>query len=299
MSSARGLSACKDCSGLVQPVPLTAQTLQSDVERGRVYGGPGADGGALHKQYPDHLGGYAAAQATQGAPTVLEGTPQFGGQNYGSAHATQQWGVREVPTPRQLVAQLDQWVVGQAAAKKTLAVAVYNHFKRLQNKRQHAPRAAPAGAGPSGAPPSLLESPLGRLSLLDGAFVERSAIPGHPLTHPAAGAFTGIAAAAAAAAQRQQQLQQEAAAGKGHAGAGGGPAGSAGGGGGAAAADEFQEVEKSNMVMLGPTGCGKTLLAKTLARLVNVPFAMADATTLTQAGYVGDDVESILYKLLQ
>jgi hypothetical protein len=87
---------------------------------------------------------------------VLEGTPQFGGQNYGSAHATQQWGVREVPTPRQLVAQLDQWVVGQAAAKKTLAVAVYNHFKRLQNKRQHAPRAAPAGAGPSGAPPSLL-----------------------------------------------------------------------------------------------------------------------------------------------
>jgi hypothetical protein len=59
------------------------------------------------------------------------------------------------------------------------------------------------------------------------------------------------------------------------------------------------EVEKSNIVMLGPTGCGKTLLAKTLARLVNVPFAMADATTLTQAGYVGDDVESIVYKLLQ
>jgi hypothetical protein len=49
----------------------------------------------------------------------------------------------------------------------------------------------------------------------------------------------------------------------------------------------------------GPTGCGKTLLAKTLARLVNVPFAMGDATTLTQAGYVGDDVESLLYKLLQ
>lgn len=50
--------------------------------------------------------------------------------------------------------------------------------------------------------------------------------------------------------------------------------------------------------MMGPTGCGKTLLAKTLARLVNVPFAMADATTLTQAGYVGEDVEAILYKLL-
>jgi len=63
--------------------------------------------------------------------------------------------------------------------------------------------------------------------------------------------------------------------------------------------EEPVEVEKSNMVMLGPTGSGKTLLAKTLAKLVNVPFAMADATTLTQAGYVGDDVEAIIFKLLQ
>lgn len=64
--------------------------------------------------------------------------------------------------------------------------------------------------------------------------------------------------------------------------------------------DDFDmvELEKSNVLLMGPTGCGKTLLAKTMARLVNVPFVMADATSLTQAGYVGEDVESVLYKLL-
>ena len=59
------------------------------------------------------------------------------------------------------------------------------------------------------------------------------------------------------------------------------------------------ELQKSNIVMLGPTGCGKTMLAKTLAKILNVPFAIADATTLTEAGYVGEDVENILLKLIQ
>ncbi len=63
--------------------------------------------------------------------------------------------------------------------------------------------------------------------------------------------------------------------------------------------DNEIELEKSNILMVGPTGCGKTLLAKTLAKILNVPFASADATTLTEAGYVGDDVENILLKLIQ
>ena len=63
--------------------------------------------------------------------------------------------------------------------------------------------------------------------------------------------------------------------------------------------DNDVEISKSNILLIGPTGCGKTLLAQTLARILNVPFAIVDATTLTEAGYVGEDVENIIYRLLQ
>ena len=105
----------------------------------------------------------------------------------------------EIPTPQEIKNILDEYVIGQDEAKKTLAVAVYNHYKRINCKE-----------------------------IIDDV-----------------------------------------------------------------------EIQKSNILLLGPTGSGKTLLAQTLARILNVPFAIADATTLTEAGYVGEDVENILLKLIQ
>ncbi|MCH6549495.1 MAG: ATP-dependent Clp protease ATP-binding subunit ClpX [Proteobacteria bacterium] len=111
-------------------------------------------------------------------------------------------GHEKLPKPQEIKGILDEYVIGQDPAKKVLAVAVYNHYKRLDERAR-----------------------------------ERSK-------------------------------------------------------------DDI-ELSKSNILLIGPTGCGKTLLAETLARLLNVPFTIADATTLTEAGYVGEDVENIIQKLLQ
>ncbi|NCZ76904.1 MAG: ATP-dependent Clp protease ATP-binding subunit ClpX [Actinobacteria bacterium] len=114
---------------------------------------------------------------------------------------TSSLGLAELPKPQEIFEFLDQYVIGQDQAKKSLSVAVYNHYKRVQS--------------------------------------------------------------------------------------------------GDARRDDGIELSKSNILILGPTGCGKTLLAQTLARMLNVPFAIADATALTEAGYVGEDVENILLKLIQ
>ena len=107
--------------------------------------------------------------------------------------------LEEIPTPAEIKKVLDEYVIGQEDAKKTLSVAVYNHYKRINSSKE----------------------------------------------------INDV------------------------------------------------EIQKSNILLLGPTGSGKTLLAQTLARVLNVPFAIADATTLTEAGYVGEDVENILLKLIQ
>ena len=136
-------------------------------------------------------------------------------------------GEDSLPTPHQIRENLDQYVIGQDQAKKTLAVAVYNHYKRLQ----YLPKPKKEKLDKDGKPAEVADKKESKL--------------------PAKAMVDGV------------------------------------------------ELAKSNILLIGPTGSGKTLLAQTLARMLNVPFVMADATTLTEAGYVGEDVENIIQKLLQ
>jgi len=153
-------------------------------------------------------------------------------------------GGEAIPTPHEIRANLDQYVIGQDLAKKTLAVAVYNHYKRLL----HLPPVVKEKADKITEGEDLSSNEKGSPK---GQAQEKSAGDKKMSKSPAKAMIDGV------------------------------------------------ELAKSNILLIGPTGSGKTLLAQTLARMLNVPFVMADATTLTEAGYVGEDVENIIQKLLQ
>ncbi len=139
----------------------------------------------------------------------------------------------DLKKPAELKAELDKYIVGQDAAKRVLSVAVYNHYKRINNLT--APKKSKKKLSFTGEVNDLMGE-----DTIDGESAAYDVVT-----------------------------------------------------------DEDVEIEKSNILLLGPTGSGKTLLARTLAKILNVPFATADATTLTEAGYVGEDVENILLKLIQ
>lgn len=247
--------------------------------------------------YRGYVNGYQHAGGTQ----TLEAIPQFGGNTTNTTTANHQWGFTRVPSPRDLVRALDQYVIGQEHAKKVLAVATHNHYKRvLQRRRQLAGQQHEGRVDqdnltygnpvpePEGRSFGLVEPQAGHRS---GHHESHHGGHGHNHSGGRYDRYQPPSVDSVLKAGQGQQPHQ------------GGKAGHSAEemrrDFGVVMVDEHVEVDKSNMLLLGPTGSGKTLLAKTLARLVNVPFAMADATTLTQAGYVGDDVESILYKLLQ
>ncbi|XP_071376285.1 ATP-dependent clpX-like chaperone, mitochondrial isoform X2 [Centroberyx affinis] len=161
------------------------------------------------------------------------------------------------PPPKKIYAYLDKYVVGQSYAKKVLAVAVYNHYKRIYNN-------IPAGSRQQ----VEVEK---QASLTPRELLQIAGISPH-----------GNALGASMQQQASQQAPQERR-----------------GGDVLDSTHTDIKLEKSNIVLLGPTGSGKTLLAQTLAKCLDVPFAICDCTTLTQAGYVGEDIESVIAKLLQ
>ncbi|CAH1797962.1 unnamed protein product [Owenia fusiformis] len=181
------------------------------------------------------------------------------------------------PPPKKIYEYLGRHVVGQNAAKKVLSVAVYNHYKRINTNMLNNP--TPSNKQPEGQDTNMrqaLFSPRG-LSLQQNTG-PKSSVLRELLTID--GMNHGSPLGPAVPPQNQQDQNKR-------------------------ASDILDAtshdllIEKSNIILLGPTGSGKTLLAQTLARCLDVPFAICDCTTLTQAGYVGDDIESVIGKLLQ
>uniref|UniRef100_F6RUF6 ATP-dependent clpX-like chaperone, mitochondrial n=1 Tax=Ornithorhynchus anatinus TaxID=9258 RepID=F6RUF6_ORNAN len=175
------------------------------------------------------------------------------------------------PPPKKIYNYLDKYVVGQSFAKKVLSVAVYNHYKRIYNNIPANVRQQAEVEKPTSLTPRELEI---RRREDEYRFTKLLQIAGISPHGNALGA------------SMQQQVSQQA------------PQEKRGGEVLDSAHDDIK-LEKSNILLLGPTGSGKTLLAQTLAKCLDVPFAICDCTTLTQAGYVGEDIESVVAKLLQ
>ncbi|XP_059191539.1 ATP-dependent Clp protease ATP-binding subunit clpX-like, mitochondrial isoform X1 [Centropristis striata] len=175
------------------------------------------------------------------------------------------------PPPKKIYAYLDKYVVGQSYAKKVLAVAVYNHYKRIYNNIPAGSRQQVEVEKQPSLTPRELEMRRREDEYRFTKLLQIAGISPH-----------GNALGASMQQQASQQAPQERRGGE--------------------VLDSTHtdiKLEKSNIILLGPTGSGKTLLAQTLARCLDVPFAICDCTTLTQAGYVGEDIESVIAKLLQ
>jgi ATP-dependent Clp protease ATP-binding subunit ClpX len=181
---------------------------------------------------------------------------------------------RKLPSPQEITEFLDQYVVGQSRAKRILSVAVYNHYKRIGNRGIHGPRTGADGKAAKDSKDARDgKDPRDTRDTKDGRDARGGkAAPAEAskaLSTAAADEPSGRKAAAASKAKGLPPVDPN-----------------------------HVELQKSNVLLVGPTGTGKTLLTQTLARLLDVPFTIADATTLTEAGYVGEDVENIIANLL-